>query len=371
MLLSEAERELHMSKSIRSLVLIAAICSALSVACRESSPEPTRPTASPSPTVVPTSTSVLCTDESAIELVRPSVVRIGAGDFVGTGIIVGQDEVLTSGHVVIGVSEVEVQFADGTRVGQVLDVHPQADLALIAVPTGSDPAAGWGRPGNLRAGERLIALGYALDLPGEPSTTAGVFSAHRTIDSLGFVQTDAPLNPGNSGGPLFTQCGDVVGINTLSNLAGVGLALDSDLTRGLIPVLRQQHFGPCLEECAALAEGDAGPDEPASNPPPPAPAGPALTAFDAEQIALGFFQTMMFADPYRPPGVANCHDPRFGAETRLWLVPCSYISTGGYVPGFGPNDPLVRSGLASPVEFPTGVYRQREVIIDDRTGAAR
>jgi len=334
----------------------------------------TAPTPTPTLETTSSATPLPCTDESAISRIRPSVVRIEAGDHIGTGVIIGQDEVLTSGHVVLGSSEVVVQFVDGTYRGEVLDVHPQIDLALIGVPTRALPALPWGRASLLHPGERLLALGFALDLPGDPSTTAGIYSASRTIDSIDYVQTDAPLNPGNSGGPLFTQCGNAIGINTLSNLAGVGLAIDADLSRGMIPVLRARHFGPCAGECPppSLASDDEV-QSPAATPVevPPAPRGPSLSPDEAIAVAEQFFQAIILADPYHLPGTLSCGSPDYHADTGLWFLQCGYLSAGGYVPGLAPDSPLVVDGLADPLPYPTGIYSQRVVIVDDASATAR
>jgi len=140
--------------------------------------------------------------------------------------IVGQDRVLTNAHVVADSDSVTIDTRNGSAPGEVIATDEATDWAIIDSKTGDLPAIAWASSDTLAPGDRLIALGFALDLPGEPSTTAGVYSATRTIDNVEYVQTDAPLNPGNSGGPLFTVCGDVVGMNSQSNEAGIGLAID-------------------------------------------------------------------------------------------------------------------------------------------------
>ena len=179
-------------------------------------------TRSPTPTV--TATARACDDPTAAARVRPSVVRIEAGRGMGTGVVVAPDLVITAEHVVETVQSVRLALADGrTTTATVLARRPQQDLALLrAATTGLTPAA-WGDDRALRPGQPLLALGFALGIPGEPSLTGGRFSARRAERGVDLIQTDAPLNPGNSGGPIFTQCGEVVGIVSFGLVEGQGL----------------------------------------------------------------------------------------------------------------------------------------------------
>ena len=185
-------------------------------------------TAQRRPSTAPTSEPTAgCTDEHAIATVRPSVVRVVTESAVGSGVVVAKDEVLTNEHVIHGSARAKVETINGAADGTVIESDSRIDVALIHVSTGSLPIVTWANSAALRPGQRLLAIGFALDLPGEPTTSAGIFSASRTIDGIDYVQTDASLNPGNSGGPLFTQCGQIVGMNTATNQAGVGFALDA------------------------------------------------------------------------------------------------------------------------------------------------
>lgn len=214
-------------------------------------------TSTPTIAVVATGTAVPCTDENAIGIVRRSVVRISTDDAVGTGIVVGDNQILTNAHVVEGHEKVRVESQDGAGEGTVVGTDAVIDLALIRAATHALPAVNFADPSSLKPGQRLLAIGYALDLPGEPSTTGGIFSALREIDGVHYVQTDAPINPGNSGGPLFTQCGDVVGLNTSGNRAGIGFAIDSSALRA-------------FDGDPAFATGDEVPTR-VTNPPDPSP----------------------------------------------------------------------------------------------------
>ncbi len=153
-----------------------------------------------------------CNDENAIRRVRAGVVRVSTSESVGTGVVVQDGLVLTAAHV-IGRANVFVGPDDDLTVGAVIFVDETLDLALISADTGGMRAVEFSDERDLTAGDQLLALGYALDLPGAATTTSGVFSALRQDGDVTFVQTDTPLNRGNSGGPLFTVCGKVVGIN--------------------------------------------------------------------------------------------------------------------------------------------------------------
>ncbi len=136
---------------------------------------------------------------------------------------------LTSAHVVDGATAIHAEFSDGTRVA--LDVagsDPLSDLAVLHARAEVPPAVELGDASGLKVGQLVIAVGNPFGLAG--SVTAGIVSAlgrslptnqGRVIDEV--IQTDAALNPGNSGGALATSSGKVIGVNTA--VAGIGLGL--------------------------------------------------------------------------------------------------------------------------------------------------
>jgi S1-C subfamily serine protease len=173
---------------------------------------------------------------SAVERIGPAVVSVGMARRAperlrrrgmnemkgsGSGLVIAPDGfVLTNSHVVTSADRIEVRFPDGrespaTMVGN----DPHSDLAVLRIPESGLPSAELGDSSQLRVGQLVIAIGNPLGF--QATVTAGVLSAlGRTLRSdtgrliEGVIQSDAALNPGNSGGPLVDFRGSVIGINT-------------------------------------------------------------------------------------------------------------------------------------------------------------
>ena len=159
----------------------------------------------------------------------------------GSGFIIRQDGlVVTNNHVVKDGSSVSVTLDDGTELkAKVLGADPRTDIAVLKIDAGKPlPFIQLGNSRDVRPGEWVIAMGNPFGLGG--SVTAGIVSAvSRDIGSGPydqFIQVDAPINQGNSGGPLFTQDGKVIGMNTAifsptGGSVGIGFAIPSDMIR--------------------------------------------------------------------------------------------------------------------------------------------
>ena len=196
-----------------------------------------------------------CSDgsaEAAYATLRPSVVKVTGDDSLGTGFVIGKGYVVTNAHVVAGLNSVSVEFSDGhvERVSaEAVRGDGDADIMIIEVDTGSVSTVEKIDPDDLPTGTGVIAVGYPLDLPGEPKLTSGTFSGHTDA----YLQTNAALNPGNSGGPLADLCGRAVGVNTwkLEGTENLGFAIPIDRVNEIWGIVRDGggEKGPTLQAC--------------------------------------------------------------------------------------------------------------------------
>lgn len=184
------------------------------------------------------------------QALMPSVasVRVRTPRGVGAGsasVITEQGHLLTSAHVVDGANAVELAFHDGTEsAATVVGSDPLSDLAVLHAEESTPPPVRMGDATSLGVGQLVVAVGNPLGFSG--SVTAGIVSAlgrslptrdGRVIDEV--IQTDAALNPGNSGGALADSAGRMIGVNTAVAGIGLGLAVPINATtREIIETLR-------------------------------------------------------------------------------------------------------------------------------------
>ena len=190
---------------------------------------------------------------SVVDSVGPAVVSISVGNHrnnqatdqmgTGSGVVIAPDGyILTNDHVVHNAQSLKVRLTDGTSLSAALiGKDPATDLAVIRAQTSYLTCSTLGRSEQLRVGQLAIAMGNPLGFQSTVST--GVVSAlgralrstkGRLIENI--IQHTAPLNPGNSGGPLVDSTGKVVGINTaiIAQAQGIGFSIPADTAKWVV-----------------------------------------------------------------------------------------------------------------------------------------
>lgn len=192
------------------------------------------------------SSTVMRVAQTVLPSLAAVSVRTRQGMGAGSASVINDDgNLLTSAHVVDGASRVELAFSDGAVMSaSVVGADPLSDLAVLRAEGETPPPVRLGDASTLGVGQLVVALGNPRGLSG--SVTAGIVSAlgrslptraGRVIDEV--IQTDAALNPGNSGGVLADSAGRMVGVNTAVAGIGLGLAVPINATtREIIEALR-------------------------------------------------------------------------------------------------------------------------------------
>jgi S1-C subfamily serine protease len=213
--------------------------------------------------------------------------RGGSLQGAGSGVVISSDGyVITSAHVVAGTTRGSATFVDGVETRfEVVGRDPLSDLAVLRLDARDLPQAELGDAAGLRVGQLVVAIGNPLGFAG--SVTAGVVSAlgralpvgsgqaTRLVENV--IQTDAALNPGNSGGALADGAGHVVGINTAVAGIGLGLAVPiDDGTRRIVSSLMRE--GRVRRAYIGITGG--------SRPLPPRPAAQTGRGFGVEIMSV-------------------------------------------------------------------------------------
>ena len=162
---------------------------------------------------------------------------------IGSGVVMDKEgRILTNAHTVDGAERILVGLGDGRVLGgRVLGADEDTDIAVVKVDGDHLQPAEFGDSDRLKVGQPVLAIGNPLGLPGGPTVTSGVVSSlHRNIqlgdgDGLQVIQTDAAVNPGNSGGPLVDLQGRVIALNaaTIPYAEGIGFAVPINVARDI------------------------------------------------------------------------------------------------------------------------------------------
>lgn len=235
-------------------------------------PNPTTTAPSPAPapgtpameaaSVTTVSNAVPMSTEQVVHTAMPAVVVVSTANGWGSGFFVSaQGVIVTNAHVVGDSQTVKVSLSDGrTYQSGLIFADPDRDLALVRVPGDGFPFLKLADVPP-QPGADVVAIGSPGlgDIALTNTVTRGVVSAVRKIDDEAWIQTDAAINHGNSGGPLLNNRGEVVGVNTLaarkSEYSGLNFAISSDELSRLV----QTHFGvnlhPAETAVSATAQG--------------------------------------------------------------------------------------------------------------------
>ncbi len=168
---------------------------------------------------------------------------------LGSGFIINRDGyILTNNHVVQNATEISVKLSDGREFkAKVVGRDPKTDIALIRIDASNLPVIPFGDSGSLEVGEPVMAIGNPFGF--NQTVTTGIVSGKGRFIGEGpydnFIQTDASINRGNSGGPLINIHGEAVGINTAifsptGGSIGIGFAIPIDMAKEVLPQLRDR-----------------------------------------------------------------------------------------------------------------------------------
>jgi len=185
-----------------------------------------------------------------IDDIVDSVVGVKTNLAQGSGFIINSDGyIITNVHVIDGADEILIStYNQGTKTAELIGEDGNADVALLKI-SGSYDFLEFGDSDEIKIGENVIAVGnpYGLSF----SVTEGIISAIDRTDSNSinkYIQTDVPLNPGNSGGPLINKKGEVIGINNwkIGGAEGLGFALESNYVVDVINEIAKREIGETL-----------------------------------------------------------------------------------------------------------------------------
>lgn len=178
---------------------------------------------------------IACDEEKTLKKAKACVIPIiRDDDGHGSGFSVKNNFIITNKHVIEGANSLHGKLGNEDISLKVWNYSPTYDIAILKTSQAL-PTCDWYDSTKLKVAESLHAVGWPLQYTGESTVSKGIFSRMYDYDSINYIQTDTPINFGNSGGPLVSKCG-IVGINTIKvaaeGIEGLGFALpSSELTK--------------------------------------------------------------------------------------------------------------------------------------------
>jgi S1-C subfamily serine protease len=302
-----------------------------------SQPPLPRPTPSEAPSSEPQASAADAGSlEDLVAHAMPAVVRVETPSGTGSGFFVAPDTLMTNVHVVTGNASVTIRRSNGTtESARVAAMAPDFDVALlkIANPSADQATIPLGSGVAVRIGEEVVAIGSALGML-QNTVTRGIVSGVRQVGAATLVQTDAALNPGNSGGPLLDRNGRAIGINTAGFRGAQGLNFAVSI----------EHARALLEGRPQAAAASAPADTALRNLSPAQPAPPSALDEQRSQGLRAYEQVMAQAarradslDDYWRRFKANCYQGRVaGSFDREWFaIWDARAMQGAVAPGCG------------------------------------
>ena len=227
--------------------------------CRTLAPGTCQPSQDPLPSsVVPPSATATdstngttavgsedCDFTDHVAQVAEAVYQVHAGESIGTAFYIGNDEWLTAAHVVQSQSTVTLRRGSVSLTANVLAKDFDADLALLQAEGSNIGPLRFGNLSVIGQGHQVFSVGFPVYVASEPSVTRGVLSRIESHSDLGtVVVTDAAVSPGNSGGPLLNECGEVIGLFVGKivgeAIEGISYAVAESTLKERLPVLRRE-----------------------------------------------------------------------------------------------------------------------------------
>jgi len=193
--------------------------------------------------------NTILSNSEIINKVKPATVFIETTIGSGSGMIIDEDGyILTNAHVLWDVSSAKIKLSDGRSFSaKIIGRDENVDLAILKIVGDNLPKVNFGDSNNVIQGDDVFTLGYPFGLEGDVSFKEGTISRRISDDDATYLETSAEIHPGNSGGPLVNQYGEIIGINTASygdSISGINigetikLAIPINVAKNLIPELK-------------------------------------------------------------------------------------------------------------------------------------